>query len=98
CCGTTGKVLEKLAAMGSTALSVESHGDPQSIVDRVGDKVVLVGGVDPVRTLMQGTPEDVMESAWRAADAGYCLVTPECGVPPVTPNENLLALSKYRDA
>ena len=98
CCGTTGKILEKLAAIGSTALSVESHGDPQSIADRVGGKVVLVGGVDPVRTLMQGTPEDVVESAWRAADAGYRLVTPECGVPPQTPDGNLLALSRYRDA
>ncbi|MBR7006531.1 MAG: hypothetical protein IKH98_06540 [Candidatus Methanomethylophilaceae archaeon] len=98
CCGTTSKVLEKLAAMGSNALSVESHDDPQSIADRIGDKVVLVGGVDPVGTLMQGTPEEVRKSAWRAADAGYCLITPECGVPPVTPNENLLALSRYRDA
>ncbi len=94
-CGTTDNILEKLADIGATALSVESHGDPQSIVDRVGDRIVLVGGVDPVNTLMPGTPEQVKESARKAAEAGYDVISSECGVPPQTPNENLRALAEY---
>jgi [methyl-Co(III) methanol-specific corrinoid protein]:coenzyme M methyltransferase len=96
-CGMTGSVLEQLAGMGETALSVESAGDPKGIVDRVGDKVILAGGVDPIGTLLQGTPQDVVSAAKAAADAGYHVIMPECGVPPLTPNENLDALAKYRD-
>ena len=65
--------------------------------DRVSDRVVLVGGVDPVRTLLQGTPEDVRASARRFAEIGYPVIAPECGVPPMTSNENLSALARYRE-
>ncbi len=96
-CGTTDQVLEDLASLGSTALSVESSRDPQGVFDRVSDKVVLVGGVDPIRCLLQGTPGDVRESARRFAEIGYPVICPECGVPPMTSNENLSALAHYRD-
>ncbi len=95
-CGRTSNVLELLAGLGSTALSVQCFGDPQGIFDRVGDKVVLVGGVDPIDVLMQGRPEDVIMSSRRAAAAGYSVITPECGVPPQTPDANLKALAEYR--
>ena len=96
-CGTTDQVLEDLASLGSTALSVESARDPQGVFDRVSDRVVLVGGVDPVRALLQGTPEDVRASARRFAEIGYPVIAPECGVPPMTSNENLSALARYRE-
>ena len=94
-CGTTTHVLEKMCKMGSTALSVECRGDPESVVKRVGDRIVLAGGVDPIGTLMMGTPEKIVSSARRAAEAGYDVITPECGVPPGTPDENLAALAGY---
>ena len=95
-CGQTSNVLEIIASLGATAVSVESFGDPQSIVDRIGDKTVLAGGVDPIKTLLQSTPEAVVDSAKKAADAGYGIIMPECGVPPSTPDSNLLALAEYR--
>jgi [methyl-Co(III) methanol-specific corrinoid protein]:coenzyme M methyltransferase len=96
-CGTTINVLNGLADLKPTILSVQSHGDPQAIVDRVGDRVILAGGVDPIDTLMQGTPRDIVDAAKKAADAGYPIITPECGVPPQTPDENLEALARYRE-
>ena len=96
-CGTTSTILEQLADMGATAVSVESFGDPQGIMDRIGGKTIVVGGVDPVNVLMQGTPEDVTAAAKKADAAGYDIIIPECGVPPITTDENLLALSKYRE-
>jgi MtaA/CmuA family methyltransferase len=96
-CGTTENVQNILAELGCTALSVQCFGDPQSIVDRIGDKVVVVGGVDPIDVLMQGSPEDVINAAQKAAEAGYSVITPECGVPPQTPNAKIEALSKYRE-
>lgn len=96
-CGITENILEKLAGLGSTILSVESHGDPQSVFDRVGDKVVLAGGIGAISTLLQGTPDDIRDAAWKAVDAGYHVIMSECGVPPQTPNVNLEALAKYRE-
>lgn len=96
-CGITDNILEKLAELGSTILSVESHGDPQSVYDRVGDKVVLAGGVGAINTLMQGTPEDIKAAARKAAEVGYPVIMSECGVPPQTPNINLEALARYRE-
>lgn len=96
-CGETDNVLEKLVDLGATALSVLSNGDPKKLYDRLGDKVILAGGVDPVTGLMQGTPDDVRRSAKEAADAGFHVIMPECGVPPQTTNANLEALSRYRD-
>jgi len=97
-CGTTDHVLEKLASLGSTALSVEASRDPQGVFDRVSSKVKLIGGVDPLKVLLQGTPEDVVRSAKMFAGIGYPVIAPECGVPPQTPNDCLMALAKYREA
>ncbi len=96
-CGETGGVLEDLASLGGTALSVETSGDPQGIFDRLSGKTVLVGGVQPVRCLLQGTPDGVRASARRYAEIGYPVIMPECGVPPMTPDENLYVLAHYRD-
>ncbi len=96
-CGMTDTVVEYLPDLGSTAVSVESHGNPQSVYDRVGDRTILVGGISPIDTMMQGSPEDVRRSALEADGAGYSVIMCECGVPPQTPNANLEALAKYRD-
>ena len=95
-CGQTSNVLTKLSELGESILSVESNGDPRNIVDKVGDKVLLAGGVNPISTLLQGTPEKIIDSAKKASDAGYQIIMPECGVPPMTSNENLQALADYR--
>ncbi len=97
-CGDTHRTVEMLASLGETALSVETSWDPQWVFDRVSDKVVLVGGVPPVRCLLQKGPGDVRESARKYAEIGYPVIAPECGVPPMTPNENLRALAHYRES
>lgn len=97
CCGQTGHVLRRLASLGETALSVCSFGDPEYIAREVGGRAVLAGGVPAVETLMLRGPEDVISDARRAADAGYGVITPECGVPPLTSDANLLALARYRE-
>jgi [methyl-Co(III) methanol-specific corrinoid protein]:coenzyme M methyltransferase len=96
-CGTTDNVLEDLASLGETVLSVEASRDPQGVFDRVGDKVKLIGGVDPIKGLLQGTPDEIRRSARMFNDIGYPIIAPECGVPPQTSGANLLALSTYRD-
>ena len=95
-CGETSNVIDGLIDLGANALSVESFDDQEGMVERYGDKVVLVGGVNPISVLMQGPPDKVRETAIRSAKAGYPIIAPECGVPPQTTNANLEALAKYR--
>jgi [methyl-Co(III) methanol-specific corrinoid protein]:coenzyme M methyltransferase len=96
CCGHTARVLEKLSGLGETMLSVETDGDSRRVVELVGDRVKVVGGINPIRTLLMGSPSDIRAAAISASDTGLAAITPECGVPPMTPDENLMALATYR--
>lgn len=96
-CGSTGSILEVIAGLGEDILSVETRYDPQGVLERVGGKVVLAGGVNPVDELFMGKPETIVGSAKAYSDMGYDVIAPECGVPPTTPDANLAALSHYRD-
>ena len=46
---------------------------------------------------MQGKPLDVLEAAAHSVEAGFDLIGPECGVSPLTSDENLLMLANYRE-
>lgn len=95
-CGNTLPFLEGLVAARPDALSLEASHDPESYLSRVGGRCRMVGAVDPVRTLLSGTPADVVNQARRSAELGFDVVAPECGVPPRTPDGNLAALAGYR--
>lgn len=96
-CGDTYAVADKLASLGEDILSPEASKDPRRYRELVGNKVRLAGCVHPVQTLLSGSPEDVVREAERSAEAGFDIVTPECGVPPMTSGDNMLALSQYRE-
>lgn len=96
-CGTTTDIAKDLASLGETLLSPEASHDMAGYKALVGDSVKLAGAVNPVKTLFQGTPADIVAEAKASAAAGFDIITPECGVPPLTPNENLIALAKYRE-
>jgi hypothetical protein len=74
----------------------------KEIKDTYGDRVALLGGLDPVYTFDLGTPETVGEKvreaiADAAADGGYVVGTAEA-VGPETPRESLRAAVKAVDA
>ena len=96
-CGDTFSVADRLSALGEDCLSAEASSDREEYVKLAGKNCRLLGAINPVQTLLGGTPKDVIESARLSAEAGFDLIGPECGVPPQTRNENLLALSHYRE-
>ncbi len=96
-CGDTFSVARRLSDLGEDCLSAEASSDREGYVETVGGNCRLLGAINPVRTLLEGTPKEVLESARQSADAGFDLVGPECGVPPRTSNENLMVLSNYRE-
>ena len=96
-CGRTIEVVPKIASMGFDGISLETSADMKAYMDAVGGKTLMMGSVNPLSTLLAGKPSDVLASARACVDAGFGIITPECGVPPKTPDENLAALAKYRE-
>lgn len=96
-CGMTNDVLYELSSLGEDVLSVESDGDPENVIGKVSKNVRLAGGINPIRGLMQGKPESIVSDAKRYSESGYSFIAPECGVPPMTSDENLYALAHYRE-
>ena len=96
-CGNTYDDVDLLIAMSPDVLSLETSSMPEKYLRKVGKCCKMLGCVNPVEVLLPGTPDDVRREALRSAELGFALVGPECGVPPLTPNENLLALARYRE-
>ena len=96
-CGDTVSVIDKLSALGEDLISCEASEAPRTYTERIHRNCKVLGSVNPVRVLLNGKPIDVLESAARSAEAGFDLVGPECGVSPITPDENLLMLAHYRE-
>ncbi len=100
-CGAIGDRLELLEETGTDGIDTL---DPPPLGDveladakaRVGDRLFIKGNMDPVNTLLLGTPEDVLADARRRLEAarpggGYILST-ACSVSPRTPPENIAQL------
>ncbi|HET6456428.1 MAG TPA: uroporphyrinogen decarboxylase family protein [Armatimonadota bacterium] len=84
------------ADMGVSILSVGPGLDMAVAKEAVGDKVCLIGNLDPVDVLMRGTPEQVASEAERIMRIGrrngsYVFNTGEM-VPRDTPIENMEAM------
>jgi len=95
-CGDTTKVLDDLVDCGYKILSLDNVVDMAVAKEKVGDKVCLVGNVDPVGVIYLGTPEDVKaavreccEKTWDSPK-GYMIAT-GCDSAYGTPMENSLA-------
>ena len=96
-CGNSYEMIDSLVTLGADGLSLEASHETEMYMGKVAGRCKMFGTVNPVQTLLMGTPSDVVSEAKRSADAGFDIITPECGVPPMTPDDNLLALSQYRE-
>jgi hypothetical protein len=105
-CGRIGDRLELLEQTGTDGVDTL---DPPPLGDvdlaeakeRVGSRLFLKGNVDPVATVLLGTPEAVREDAVRriavgGRGGGYVLST-ACSVPPGAPPANVMALRAAAD-
>jgi len=100
-CGAIGDRLELLAGTGTDGIDTL---DPPPLGDvdladakqRIGARLFIKGNVDPVNTLLAGTPRECYDDACRRLEigkpgAGYILSS-ACSVSPATPPENIHAL------
>ena len=93
-CGNTRRSFALLGRLGADILDVDSMVPLAEAREKAGPGQVLLGGLDPVRTLSLGTREEVRAKAaecLRIAGPRY-IFGAGCEVPPETPPENLAAL------
>jgi [methyl-Co(III) methanol-specific corrinoid protein]:coenzyme M methyltransferase len=91
-CGNCLDRLELFADAGFDAYHFEWQVDAKAAVEKVGQRIALVGNVNNPQILFQGSPEDVRKQARYAIEAGVDIIAPECAIPLATPIENLKAL------
>jgi MtaA/CmuA family methyltransferase len=92
-CGRTNGAMQLLAAAGADALSVDQTNDLAASRAEVPD-ALLLGNLDPVGLLSQGTPEAIKAAVAGAARSGADAVWPGCDLFLQTPVENLRALAE----
>lgn len=90
-CGNTNNAMELLAASGASALHVDQTNDLARSREILGSSAVLLGNIDPVATIANGTPDSIRAAVERAVRGGASAVTPGCDLYLATPEENMRA-------
>jgi uroporphyrinogen decarboxylase len=93
-CGNTAKIVEPMVDTGVDMLSLDNAVDMGMAKEKVGDRICLVGNVDPTGVMMLGDGEAVEEAVKTCfqktfdSPCGFVLAT-GCDVPYDAPLENL---------
>jgi len=95
-CGRTLDRIKYFAQAGFDAFHFDSLNDTRRLLQEAGGKLLLTGGLSN-KTLLGGTPADVMREVHDLLDAGIRLISPECAIPMKVPNANLSAIRRAVD-
>jgi MtaA/CmuA family methyltransferase len=96
-CGNTRRILEGMGRLHCSMVDLDSLSPVSEGREKMGPEQVLLGNLDPVRVLKDGTPESVYEAVGechRQAGERF-IVGAGCEVPRETPSANLRALAQY---
>ncbi|NLC55931.1 MAG: uroporphyrinogen decarboxylase [Armatimonadetes bacterium] len=99
-CGNIDHLLPGIATLGVEMIDVDYPSDLAKVRPALGPEVTILGNLEPVRYLLNGTPAQIHTELTRChALAGErFIVGAGCEVPPHTPPENLHALAAYAAA
>ena len=99
-CGSTADRWEDFVNWGISAFSVDNCENMEDLKNQYGDRIAVVGNIDPVDLLRNGTTDDMKREVIRclkeAGDTpkGFILM-PGCTTPIGTPKENVVAIMNY---
>jgi uroporphyrinogen decarboxylase len=95
-CGNTTNRLGRMADTGTDIISVDSKVDLAAAKAAVGDRVCLMGNLDPVGLMLNGTPAAIRAEATRCLGlfdrSGGFVLSGGCALPAATLAENIRAL------
>jgi [methyl-Co(III) methylamine-specific corrinoid protein]:coenzyme M methyltransferase len=92
-CGNTTNGLGIMDKTGVNGISIDQRVDIKTAKEKV-ENAIIIGNIDPVAVLWNGTPEDVENASKKALDAGVGLLSPGCGIVSMTPTANLQKMIK----
>jgi [methyl-Co(III) methylamine-specific corrinoid protein]:coenzyme M methyltransferase len=92
-CGDTTNGLGIMDKTGVNGISVDQRVDVRTAKGNL-ENAVVIGNLDPVAVLWNGTPDVVAAASKKALDAGIGLLSPGCGIVSMTPTANLQAMVK----
>ena len=96
-CGKTRQLFTDLAVLGADIIDLDFLAPLDEARRAMGPEQVLLGNIDPVRVLRDGTPESIgaaVAECHRQAGARW-IVGAGCEVPRGTPHANLRAMTCY---
>ncbi|HEV2447385.1 MAG TPA: uroporphyrinogen decarboxylase family protein [Candidatus Sulfopaludibacter sp.] len=96
-CGKTRKLFQGMVQTGAEIIDLDFLAPLDEARAAMGPVQVLLGNVDPVRVMRDGSPEDVSAAfaeGHRQAGSRY-IVGAGCEIPRGTPDANLLAAAQY---
>jgi len=96
-CGNTERILEGMGKLHCSMVDLDSFSPLSEGREEMGPEQVLLGNIDPVKVLKEGTPESVYEAigeCHRQAGDRF-IVGAGCEVPRETPAANLRAMVRY---
>jgi MtaA/CmuA family methyltransferase len=96
-CGNTKRILAGMGRLGCEIVDLDYLVPVAQGRDEMGAQQVLLGNLDPVRALRDGTPDSVtaaIAECHRQAGPRY-IVGAGCEIPRGTPHENVHALAAY---
>lgn len=91
-CGNTNPIVEYMMECGADALSFDQKNDIGRTRERLGDKVIILGNLDPYNLLALGSKEQVKESVKYCIDYGINGIWPGDDIWPEAPDENIRAM------
>jgi len=98
-CGNTTDRLEDIATLGMSAFSLDNSVYIRYARKVFGKNVALIGNVNPYKTLLNGSQEDIVQEAEKClregGREGYILGS-SCDILPSTPMENIQVLDRCR--
>jgi MtaA/CmuA family methyltransferase len=96
-CGNTSRIFKGMGTLGCEIVDLDFMASVAKAREQMGPDQVLLGNLDPVKVLRNGTPEAIaaaVAQCHREAGGRY-IVGAGCEVPRDTPAANLLALRDY---
>lgn len=96
-CGNITPILADIGRLGCDLVDLDFMVPVDEARRTMGERQVLLGNMDPVRVLQNGTPQHVratVAECHRQAGRHY-IIGAGCEVPPDTPHQNLRALVDY---
>jgi len=95
-CGNTSRIIDDMLETGSDGLELDYRTDAVLARDKMKDRAVFIGNIDPSGVLALGTPA-LVEQKTRALltvfiDEPRFVLNAGCAIPPMTPPENLRAM------